>query len=124
MDFSHIILFTGAGFTANFNGFLAREMWSWIFNNPKLNNAGGIKLKLREKFNFEEIYSEVFDGRGGFPEHEVKLFKEVVDEAYASMDKVIDSSWNSLPLNHPDVATFLNKVVARSADVTATLQVI
>jgi hypothetical protein len=34
-DCSEIVLFTGAGFTKNFGGFLAKEMWSKIFNNPR-----------------------------------------------------------------------------------------
>lgn len=51
MNFSDTILLTGAGFTANFGGFLAREVWSKIFNNPKLNDAGNLKLELRKNFD-------------------------------------------------------------------------
>lgn len=114
MNFSDILLFTGAGFTANFGGFLAREMWSWIFNNPKLNNAGNLKLRLREKFDFEEIYSDVFDDRSNLPEHEIKIFKDVVNEAYLSMDQVIQSGWDLLPINPHDVKRFLDRFVTPS----------
>lgn len=111
MDFGNTILFTGAGFTANFGGFLAREMWSWIFNNPQLNNAGNLKRRLREKFDFEEIYSDVFDERSGLPEHEVKIFRDVVNEAYISMDAVIQAGWDSLPINPYDLRNFLDRFV-------------
>lgn len=114
MNFKKTLLFTGAGFTANFNGFLAREMWSWIFNNPKLDNAGGVKLKLKDpqsKFDFEQIYSDVFDSRSNLPEHEVEIFKQVVNEAYITMDKVIQSSWDSLPIHPADLQRFLNKFI-------------
>jgi len=35
-DYSEHILFTGAGFTKNFGGLLAKEMWSKLFNNSKV----------------------------------------------------------------------------------------
>ena len=34
--YSDVIILTGAGFTANFGGFLARDMWEKIFNHPSL----------------------------------------------------------------------------------------
>lgn len=112
--FGNVLLLTGAGFTANFGGFLAREMWSWIFNNPKLNNAGQLKHKLRKKFDFEEIYSDVFDERSDLPKHEIEIFKNVVNEAYLSMDEVIQSGWDSLPINPGHVKDFLGRFVTPS----------
>jgi len=109
MNFSKTLLLTGAGFSANFGGFLAREMWSWIFNNNKLNNAGNIKLKLRDEFDFEKIYSDVFDERSNFPEHEIGIFKEVVNEAYVSMDHVIQAFWDSMPIHPNDLERFLDR---------------
>ncbi len=100
MNFADTLLFTGAGFTANFDGFLGREMWSRIFNNPKLNTAGNIKLKLKEEFDFENIYSEVFDHRGNIPAEELAIFGEVINDTYKSMDKVIKGHWDDLNINH------------------------
>lgn len=111
ITFGNVLLFTGAGFTANFGGFLSRQMWSWIFNNPKLNNAGQLKHKLRQKFDFEEIYSDVFDERSDLPSHEIDIFKDVVNEAYVSMDNVIQSGWDSLPIHPSDVKRFLDRFV-------------
>lgn len=116
MDFRNTILLTGAGFSANFGGFLAREMWSWIFNNPQLNDAGNIKFRLKDRrvedsFDFEKVYSEVFDSTSAFSASEISIFREVVNEAYFSMDDVIQSSWDSLPIHPSDLRRFLDNLV-------------
>jgi len=89
MNFVDTILLTGAGFTANFGGFLAKEMWSKIYNNPKLNSAGNVKLELRKNFDFEDVYSKVIDGRPPFQPGEATLLEEVMSEAYILMDEVV-----------------------------------
>ena len=57
MDLSNpckFVLLTGAGFSANFGGFLASQMWAKIFNrtssNPNLREA------LFGNQNFEDVY--------------------------------------------------------------------
>lgn len=93
-------------------------MWSRIFNNQKLKNAGNLKLKLKEernKFDFEKIHSDVFDSRSGLPEHEVKIFKEVVNEAYVYMDDVIQSGWDSLNIHDSDIRSFLNRFTTNAS---------
>lgn len=92
MNFNNILLLTGAGFTANFGGFLAKEMWSKIFNNPKLNEIPKIKAELKKNFDFEDIYSRIFQNRSSFEEKEIKIFEEVVNEAYLAMDYSIRNS--------------------------------
>lgn len=119
VNFKNIILLTGAGFAKNFGGFLGREMWSKIFNNPRLSNAGDIKQRLKETLNFEDIYSEVFDDRSNFPEHEVEIFEEVVNEAYQLMEDVVQSSWDNLTLHHGDVKQFLDYFKGSSQDTGA-----
>lgn len=108
MNSGDIILLTGAGFTANFRGFLAREMWSRIFNNPKLNTAGNIKLKLKGEFDFENIYSEVFDPRENIPTEQLAIFEEVINDTYRSMDKIIQDHWDDLNIHHNKFEEFLN----------------
>ncbi len=51
-----LILLTGAGFTHNFGGFLAREMWSKIFNNPIVQASTEARKLLLDDFDFESIY--------------------------------------------------------------------
>src|SRR3990172_5249661 len=108
INFNKTLLLTGAGFTKNFGGYLAEEMWSKIFNNPKLNKAGSLKTRLRNEFNFENIYSEVFNDDKRYPKPEIEIFKEVVNEAYQLMDVEIQSSWNLTSLQHKSIIDFLN----------------
>lgn len=116
MNFHKIVLFTGAGYTANFGGFLAREMWSRIFNNPKMHSAGTVKLKLKENFDFEQLYSDILDERSIVPEPEGVLFREAVDEAFEAMDMVIQTGWDSIPFNHTGLVEFLDKFIKPSED--------
>ena len=41
-----LILLTGAGFTKNFGGFLANEMWSKIHNHPMVQSKPKLKQLL------------------------------------------------------------------------------
>lgn len=89
MNFKNTILLTGAGFTANFGGFLSKEMWSKIFNNPKLNDAKDIKDELRKSFDFEIVYSSIIDGTVKVHPHSYEMFVESLQEAYSMMDETI-----------------------------------
>lgn len=42
------ILFTGAGFTHDFGGILAQEMWSIIFNHPKMISTSCVVMRALE----------------------------------------------------------------------------
>ena len=79
------ILLTGAGFTANFGGLLAREMWAKIFNNPKTYSLVGIKELLRKNFDFESVYASVKNS-SSFTDTDKLIFQDIVQESYASMD--------------------------------------
>src|SRR5690348_9913573 len=109
MQFKNTILLTGAGFTANFGGFLAREMWSKIFNNPLLDSAGNIKLAMRDNFDFEKIYSSVFDDRRSYPQGEMDIYKKAVTEAYLSMnDILVDIARRQSKVFESNVSQFLS----------------
>ena len=53
------MLLTGAGFTKNFGGFLANEMWAYIFNNPLIQSSVILREKLVDDQDFESVYSPV-----------------------------------------------------------------
>jgi hypothetical protein len=114
MDFNNTVILTGAGFTANFGGFLAKEMWSKIFNNPLLDNAGIIKLALRDNFDFEEMYSSAFDDRKPYPEGELKLYKQAVTEAYLAMNDYLLGGNIQISANPKNVLDFLNTFLRTS----------
>lgn len=110
MNFSDTIILTGAGFTANFGGFLAREMWSKIFNNPKMNDSGNLKIELRKNFDFEDLYSQVLGNR--MPKlhpQEYSLFVESLNEAYEALDDAIKNpAWDYFGINPGSLEEFLN----------------
>lgn len=88
MELSHNILFTGAGFTANFGGFLAKEMWAIIFNNSKLESHTAIKSLLKNDFDFESIYSKVTNS-SDFSDEQKSTFHEIIRESYSTLDDII-----------------------------------
>ena len=110
MKFGNTTLLTGAGFTANFGGFLAKEMWSKIFNNPKLNGAKKIKLELRKNFDFEDVYSKVIGNQiKDLNPFEYDVFVKSLNEAYLAMDGVIKGSPPDAYGVHPaDLRRFLD----------------
>lgn len=87
-NFKKDILLTGAGFSANFGGLLAREMWSKILNNPKIETLPAIKELLKSDFDFESVYSNV-KRSGSFTAPDKLTFQDVVMESYASMDDAL-----------------------------------
>ncbi len=95
----NLILLTGAGFTHNFGGFLAREMWSKIFNNSLVqSNAEARKLLLND-FDFESVYS----AKMGHGEETIKIIRQAVEAAYKDLDDTV-KNW----VFNPDNPTALN----------------
>jgi SIR2-like domain len=94
INFNKNILLTGAGFTANFGGVLAREMWSKILNNPKMEKLPEIKKLLMDNFDFESIYSEVINSSRFTPEDKA-LFQQIVLDGFNGMDETLKQFCNT-----------------------------
>lgn len=62
IDSQDRVLLTGAGFTKNFGGPLARDLWGLIFNNPILDQAPNVRAALLKNFDFESVYSAIMSG--------------------------------------------------------------
>ena len=90
MDFKtkNIILLTGAGFTNNFGGFLASEMWAKIFNNPLIQTKEKIRDLLLNNFDFESVYFEV-TSKDIYSSGEKDALKQAVENAYKDLDNTI-----------------------------------
>lgn len=88
INFKKSVLFTGAGFTKNFGGFLAREMWSKIFNDSRLDELTAIKELLRSNFDFETIYSEVINSQH-YSDEQKRQFQNIIKKSYEDMDKML-----------------------------------
>jgi len=87
-NFKKNILLTGAGFTANFGAPLAKEMWSKILNNPKIESIPEVRELLMSDFDFEQVYSDV-SRMGKFSSEQKELFQKIVLEAYSDMDETL-----------------------------------
>lgn len=94
LSISKKVLLTGAGFTKDFGGFLATEMWDFIFNNPSLDNHPRIKNIPRHDFSYESVYHEVIENPK-YDGDEKDTIKEAVKSAYDRLDESIRSYHNN-----------------------------
>ncbi len=93
---SENILLTGAGFTKNFGGLLASEMWAEIFNHEKIQAHPKIKELMSDDFDYESIYYSIMEG--SYTDDE----KEAIDDAVKSAYEYIDSILRQLIISHPN----------------------
>ncbi len=101
------ILLTGAGFSKNFGGFLASEMWFKMFNHPLAQANEFIKSKLLESQDFEQVYSDILES--GNTEAQ-KVIGVVIEDAYKELDESIDRRplMRSDTCNTYDLETFFS----------------
>lgn len=85
---SEKVLLTGAGFTYNFGGFLANDIWSIIFNNRAVQSINSLRKRMlkSQEYDFESLYQEVIAGKNN---EEKKAMVEAVSKAYQLMDERI-----------------------------------
>jgi len=82
------VLLTGAGFTKTFGGYLAREMWSAIFNQPQLGDYPNLKKCARWELDFETLYDKVMNSSDYTPQ-EKNCLTECIGRSYALMHENI-----------------------------------
>lgn len=109
---SHILL-TGAGYTSNFGGFLANDMWALIFNHPVLNKHSRIKELARNNFSYESIYHEVIEGE--FSYDEKNAITEAIKSAYDKLDeKILNYSTARMNNNYVEI-NYVNQLIEQFA---------
>lgn len=81
-----LILLTGAGFTCNFGGFTASEVWTRIFNFPAVKTSDKLTARLKGNFDFESIYGQVM---ATGEQDEKKVIQEAIAYAYETLDASI-----------------------------------
>jgi len=86
-EFARHILFTGAGFTKNFGGLLANEMWSKIFNNRRVQDHTRLMELLRTDFDYESIYHQVINGN--YTNEEKDSINTAINESYKVLDDIV-----------------------------------
>lgn len=88
MQVKRHILLTGAGFTKNFGGFLADEMWGHIFNEPLVQRSKNLReemLRFSLNFDFENAYDRIVNRK--LPD--AGYFTNALNNAYKKMDQSI-----------------------------------
>jgi len=103
---SENVLLLGAGFTKNFGGLLAEEMWAEIFNHEKIQAHPRIRKMMMKDFDYESVYYSVLegfkDGESLFPPvgftHEEK---DAITKATKSAYEYIDYILREHIINHP-----------------------
>lgn len=81
------ILLLGAGFTKNFGGLLANEMWAEIFNHEKIQAQPRIKKLMLEDFDYESVYYSVLEGL--YSKDEKNAMKEATKSAHKYIDDIL-----------------------------------
>lgn len=110
-----IILLTGAGFTRNFGGFLAEDMWAYIFNHPLVQQQQFVKELMLDDFDYESIYNKIlFEPTGrlyNFVDREA--IKKAVFDSYIELDKSIQNPSHAYPVNHHNFMNFIERFADR-----------
>jgi hypothetical protein len=94
MQIAETVLLTGAGFTRNFGGFLANEMWDRIFNHEQMQQHPSLVNLLKNNFDFESVYNEVMDGNS-YPLEAQAALQRAVKNAYDQLDAATRNYWGS-----------------------------
>jgi hypothetical protein len=81
------LLLLGAGFTYNFGGPLATEMWAWIFNSKFIQTQQKLRDLMIHDFDFESAYYEVMEGN--YSEEEKEAMSDAVSSAYYRLDEIV-----------------------------------
>lgn len=81
------ILLTGAGFTKNFGGFLAKEMWSLIHNHRNVQEMPRVKEQVKNNFDYESIYHTVLTDQ--YSSEEKNAISKATFDAYSRLDDVV-----------------------------------
>jgi hypothetical protein len=99
------ILFTGAGFSNNWGGFLAKDMWAEVFNNENIQAERRLRKLLLSDFDYESIYSSVIN-EDKWTVAEKNAMKVAIENAYLNLDNTIRHN------NAMNTATTINSLLS------------
>lgn len=114
MEPSRVVLLTGAGFTKNFGGFLASEMWGRIYN--RLSEHPQLQEDMRQSKNFEDFYRQVRDSNG--PAEIPRALGLAIFDSYTELDEVL-RGWRGDPssgVSHDALSRFLYRFAGDSTE--------
>lgn len=90
------ILLTGAGFSKDFGGYLATQMWSVIFSQPEISLHPDIRDVLLSQLDYELAYSKVLHA-GAFGDDAKADFTKAVERSYQQMHEAFYESAVRIP---------------------------
>jgi hypothetical protein len=106
---SKYVLLLGAGFTKNFGGPLAIEMWEKIFNHKQTQSQPRIKKLMMEYFDYELIYTKIMEGP--YNSDEKKAIDIAIKDAYKGIDQILQKYAGGVPfpVNLSEIVNFINR---------------
>lgn len=91
---SKTVLMTAAGYTKNFGGLLADQMWAKIFNHKEVQGKPDLRNLLFDNFDYESVYHEVCNDddidseKKTYEEDEKNAIHTAIREAYEELDVI------------------------------------
>ena len=85
------VLLTGAGFTRDFGGYLASEMWAAIFRRPEIRDHPELRKFMLEELNYEALYDKVLSS-GSYTDEDKASLTQAIRKAYEEMDELISEA--------------------------------
>jgi hypothetical protein len=93
-----VYLLTGAGFSQEFGGYLAGEMWGEIFNHEEVKKHHSLANITSKDFDYESIYYKIHSD----PQYSIeerKVIDKAILQAYLSIDaRIKDAGRKCSPL--------------------------
>lgn len=108
-DKPRYVLFTGAGFTANFGGFLAEEMWAQIFSHKNIQQKQIVKDVFLGDLNYETVIHNVRDRKDVYNEEDRKLLNDAVEETYEKLDLIVLERAGKSSIHIPSLKAFIDR---------------
>jgi len=118
-EFARNILFTGAGFTKNFGGLLAKEIWSKIFNNSCIQKHTRLKELFLNEYDYESIYNQIINGN--YTNAEKDSINTSIFESYRILDEIV-TQWTFThtapnPVNIYGVNNFIERFAGHGYEI-------
>lgn len=80
------VLLTGAGFSRNWGGRLAGEMWEEVFSHPAVQKRPAVRIQLLQTPSFEDALSHVEFDSNKFDDFDRAAMRQALREAFERMD--------------------------------------
>ncbi len=107
------VLLTGAGFTHNFGGFLAKDMWAQIFNSQEVKRYPSLVHLLKDDLDYESVYFKVIYGDYEFDDQQALM--KAVTRAYEKLDVVVRNFTSGSESPYPVNIYGVNRLIGNFA---------